>query len=363
MIVKNQKKWNIGWGTVSLCNMNCEFCYSRFKRKEDTDLSYSDWEKFVYENHQQINSINYGTGENSLSDEWFKLIYYVRKYFPEIRQSVTTNGYISQAIKNDIKKSQIVIDSIDEFDVSLDYADLEKHNNFRGQKNAGEWVIKTLEFCHEYKKETTIVCLGSEVNMYMSNLDGLFSIAKEYGCKIRINIYRPTEGVDEFSKKFIWNPVHLIDTIYEISKKYKVLAISDALLSNLLTDKNEEDPSGLSSIRILPDGNITPSTYLIRDSFIIGNIKQDYVLEKLDESDLLSRTIHEKIPEECKGNKKKKKCKGGVLDRRYLWQGTLSKKDPYCIFETSKLEKISLSNEKFESVHYGYLPTLFFEPY
>ena len=32
------KKWNIGWGTVSACNMKCEFCYSKTRRIPDKDL-------------------------------------------------------------------------------------------------------------------------------------------------------------------------------------------------------------------------------------------------------------------------------------------------------------------------------------
>lgn len=357
-----RRKWNVGWGTVSLCNMNCQFCYSKFKRKEETDLTYDDWKKFVHENYQYIKSINYGTGENSLCEEWFDLLYYVRQNYPEIKQSVTTNGYISQAMENNNRKREVVIDSLDEFDISLDYADLEKHNKFRNQNNAGKWVLNTLKFCREFNKETTIVCLGSKVNMYMENIDGLFKIAKEYGCKIRVNIYRPTEGVNEFSKQFIWEPRELVDILYQISDKYKVLAISDAFLANVLTEKNEKDPSGIDSIRILPDGSITPSTYLISDDFIIGNIKQREVLKDLDKNAVLLKRIKEVIPNECKGCSYEYQCKGGVIDRRYLWYGSLEYKDPYCVFEPESMRKIALSEDKFESVHYGYLPTLFFAP-
>ena len=361
--MKNKvKKWNVGWGTVSLCNMNCKFCYSRAKRNENQDLSYADWIKFVDENHEYINSINYGTGENSLSNEWFMLIDYVRTHYHTIRQAVTTNGYISKAMTDTQWKKKIVSRAIDEFDISLDYSDLEKHSEFRGQKNAGKWAIDTLKYCQEHNKEATIVCLGSKKNMYMENLDGIFNIASQYGAKIRINIYRPTDGVNEFSKQFIWEPHELVDILYRISEKYKVLAISDALFSNILTDKCEEDHSGIDSIRILPDGSITPSTYLISESYIIGNIKEPNVLDNLSGREILLDTIQEVIPEECETCVYKSKCKGGVIDRRYLWHGSLERKDPYCVFDVTKMKKICLSDEKFESVHYGYLPTMFFMP-
>lgn len=357
-----KQKWNIGWGTVSLCNMKCKFCYSRSKRDEKQDLIYDDWIKFIDENHDLINSINYGTGENSISNEWFMLIDYVRTNYSTIRQAVTTNGYISKAMKDNPWKMEVVNRAIDEFDISLDYANLEKHSEFRGQRDAGVWAIDTLDYCQKQNKEATIVCLGSKCNMFMENVEGIFDIAAQYKTKVRINIYRPTEGVNEFSKQFIWEPKELVDILYRISEKYSVLAISDALFSNILTNKSEEDPSGIDSIRILPDGSITPSTYLISENFVIGNIRKKNVLSNLAESKVLAETVQEVIPEECKNCMYKGKCKGGVLDRRYLWYGNLYNKDPYCIFDVESMKKIHVSNEHFVSVHYGYLPTMFFSP-
>lgn len=359
---KNTRMWNVGWGTVSLCNMHCKFCYSQSRRDENQDLSYKDWIRFVDENHESINSINYGTGENSLSNDWFMLVDYIRTHYRTIRQAVTTNGYISKAMKDEQWKKEIIDRSIDEFDISLDYADLDKHSEFRGQKNAGKWAIDTLKYCQKNNKEATIVCLGSKQTMYMENIDGIFNIASQYGAKIRINIYRPTDGINQFSEQFIWEPEKLVDILYRISKKYKILAISDALFSNILTDRSETDPSGIDSIRILPDGSITPSTYLISENYIIGNIKETNILEKLSERETLLDTIQEVIPEECDTCGYKDKCKGGVIDRRYLWNGSLERKDPYCVFDVNKMKKIHISDEHFESVHYGYLPTMFFAP-
>lgn len=57
-------------------------------------------------------------------------------------------------------------------------------------------------------------------------------------------------------------------------------------------------------------------------------------------------------------------CKGGVYDRRYIWNKTLIKKDPYCIYNPGgeDFNKIEITDIKFNSVHHGYLPTMFFKP-
>lgn len=83
-------KWSIGWGTISQCNMNCGFCYSKRVRETSEDLKYNDWVKFIDENHQHIDSINYGTGENTLSLDWFKLVDYINVKY-NIKQALTTN--------------------------------------------------------------------------------------------------------------------------------------------------------------------------------------------------------------------------------------------------------------------------------
>ena len=358
------KKWNIGWGVISSCNMNGQFFYSKFRRTENNDLSFNDWINFIDNNYMYIGTINYGTGENSLRDEWFELVKHVKDNYPEIKQALTSNGYVYEAIKNDDYKRNIILSSIDEIDVSLDFFEEKKHNEFRGQEKAYQWAINTLRFCSENNIRSTIVFLGSAVNAYEENIDGIFKIAKQYGALLRMNIYRPTEGINPLSEQFIIEPQKIVNILRYISKKYSVLSISDALYSNLLTNCFEEDPSGIDSIRILPNGDITPSTYLINEEFVVGNIQDQHILQHISEDRVFDDIISEAIPKECNHCRYVVRCKGGVYDRRLLWNKTLEKKDPYCTYTPgeSEWEKIVVKNKNFESVHHGYLPTMFFEP-
>ena len=65
------EKFNIGWGLTNACNMNCKFCYSKDTRCSINNVTIDDWKKFIDENHVKIDSINYGTGENAISDDFF----------------------------------------------------------------------------------------------------------------------------------------------------------------------------------------------------------------------------------------------------------------------------------------------------
>lgn len=349
---------------MSSCNMNCAFCYSKTKRKQSADLILEDWIRFIDENEQLINSINFGTGENTLSRDWFALIKHIRENYPTIRMSLTTNGHLSEAVSKSSELFQIFTDAIDEVDVSLDFPDEQAHNRFRGQPRAYNWALNTLKLCQETGKRATIVFLGSAENVSKTQIDGLFGIASRYNTILRMNIYRPTDGINSFTSRFIIDYKVLVDTLTYISENYKIIALNDTLLSSILTNETVADPSGDLSIRILADGCITPSTYLIRNEHVIGNIAEPQILSSLGQRLAERPILGFHLPHECDGCVYSQTCGGGVFDRRMLWYGTLDRKDPYCpcIFTEIPNKKLEVAKEKFESVHDGYLPTIFFKP-
>ena len=352
------KKWNIGWGAVSECNMNCQFCYSKKGRELQSTVGLAEWKSFIQNNHHLTNSINYGTGENSLSVDWFELINFIRDNYPNIGQALTTNGYISHQVSKNDEFDVISKKCIDEIDVSLDFADSNKHNFFRGNNNAYAWAINTLKYCDENGISATIVFLGTNDVLDIQNIKGLFSIAKTYNAKLRMNIFRPSMGHNAKSTKFIASYSRLLDVLKWISDNQIVLSLSDPLFCAILTDgMTEIDHSGKDSIRILHDGYITPSTYLISDEFKRYSILNNITIEGLD----FDETI---IPEACSQCNYLDRCGGGVVDRRYLWYKDLNVPDPYCPFrEENYLPDFKIKIDDtipFHSIHYGYLPTFFF---
>lgn len=356
-----KRKINIGWGLTNTCNMDCEFCYSKNARKEGKSCNIEQWKQFLDENYERIDSINYGTGENSLIDDFFYFVKYVRQNYPSITQSLTTNGYIYEKVKSNEEFMNIYQSSIDEVDVSLDFCDAKRHNQFRGQSHAYDWAIQTLKMLKKDNKKATIVVVGFEETMQKDNIDGIFKIAKEYNALVRVNIYRPVCEKKSINERFILSYETLVDALDYIHKKYKIVTLSDVLFGNLFTEQeNITENTGIGSIRILPDGNICPSTYLIakeqRSKYFITDKN---VLEKLSFMEFEEAPI----PKECEECQYKEKCRGGVFDRRILWYHTLEKADPYCPVLLGK----EIPNKKYHvtkngrtSVHEDYLPTMFF---
>ena len=356
------KKYNVGWGITNACNMNCRFCYSKETRHSTKDATLEDWIKFIDENHEHIDSINYGTGENSISDDFFEFLLYVRTNYPEITQSLTSNGYISERVRKDPRLYDIYKKCIDEIDVSLDFAVPEKHNHFRGQPKAYEWATNTLEMLQKDGKKATIVFVGFEESMTHENIDGLFAIAKKYDALLRLNIYRPVSESYELNKEFVLSYKTLIDAIEYIYRKYKIVSLSDVLLGSIYTRGQDiKENTGVDSIRILADGSICPSTYLISEDY-----RSEYSIR---DKNVLSRIKFEEfaeapIPKACEGCAIKDKCRGGVYDRRILWHKTLEERDPYCPYENDddiNKEQFKVLKKERVSVHDGYLPTMFFQ--
>lgn len=196
------KIWDIGWGYISQCNMRCEFCYSKEVRKSLQKLNLDICKQFINKNFENISSINFGTGENSLSDDWFQLVKYIGESYPNIEIALTTNGNIYNACQNK-DKLKIFKNFISEIDISLDFIDKDRHNKFRGNSQAYDMAINALSLCKEYGKQTTIVFLGTNEVVKPKNLEGIFNLASKYNAFLRSNIYRPTTSLNNGQKNFI----------------------------------------------------------------------------------------------------------------------------------------------------------------
>ena len=355
------KKFTIGLGMTSLCNMNCSFCYSIQRRTECFHISLTDWIDFFDNNAKFISNINYGTGENTLFEEWYLLIDYINRIDYTIGQALTTNGTLSDVIIQDSKKKEIIDKCISDIDVSLDFGIAEMHNYFRGHSRAYEMAINTLKYCKETGKNTTIVLMGIDQTLEIKNLERVFDIAYKYDALVRINLYRNVNSnTDLLPPEF----KIIIQALDWIDKHHEICSLSDPLFASCFTvDKISDDMSGKNSLRILPDGSIYPSTYLIDKKFSLGMIKDGIDLNNIIKNKVIDNII-DIIPEDCDGCEIVNRCKGGAIDRRILVYGTIKKKDPYCPVlhgELPLLRQYKLSAPPFNSIHDGYLPTLFFK--
>jgi radical SAM protein with 4Fe4S-binding SPASM domain len=357
--------WKIGWGFTAACNMACPFCYSRFARQQSSEVPLSIAEHFVEQNAVDIECINYGTGESTLSPAWFQLISFISEHFPHIRQALTTNGTLAGG-KNLSGQDQNWAGSIDEIDVSIDFADAERHNQMRGHPQAFSWALRTLELCEENGITPTIVMVGFAETLTPQNLYALLNLANTHHAFLRLNILRPTRMVSMAAPS--------IETVFLgitwLLQNAKVVSLSDPLFGALLDPAHQKpEATGISSLRILPDGSITPSTYLITEDWKGNTIyNPELRLSMLADSPTFNRIQQAGVPVECEKCAHAEVCRGGAVDRRILHFETLSRGDPYCPYlqHFDILEKQPLQyyagHQTAPTIHDGYLPTLIFAP-
>ena len=359
------EKWKIGWGVSNRCNMHCRFCYSSNARKEpDYENNIREGLRFILQNKDRIDSINFGTGEPTLEPELFSLCDAIRREAPGISIGITTNGTLSEAV-NDPYKLEVFIRCIDDVDISLDYGDPARQDKSRNYKGAFRMAVRSLELCQKHGKNASIVNAMHRYNGTVQNLDALMRLARIFGSSLRINIYRPTVGFD-----FALDSRQLKELLLHLVKHYKIESLADPLFASLFrVPCPAGDPVAKSSFRILPNGYISPSTYLLDKEWQTCRIDEIDEIDALHQYEGFTRILDAPLPDDCGSCALRDTCLGGVIDRRWLWYKDLKERDPYCPLRsgddtdwTALTGEPVLSKEKKSFVHDGYLPTLIFHP-
>lgn len=363
--LNGHRKWHVGWGYTARCNMACPFCYSRSARSatREPDASPDQARLFLRRNASEIDSINWGTGENTLCDSWWDLVHEIHETYPGIRQSLTTNGSLVLRLGHQQERATRLANCLNDLDVSIDFADGAQHNALRGHDGAFQMAVECLGFAARHGIPRSIVMLGIRETLQPDALDALFALAARFDANLRINVYRPVPGLA------LTPPAYetVRDALVHIVSHYRVVALSDPLFA-VLFNRCAPDPSGVSSCRILPDGGITPSTYLVTAEWIAGHVTDITDMQKLSDTVPFRALRNGTLPDRCVGCRFVATCCGGAKDRRILQQGSLSRPDPYCPFENGDeafLDRTPVptyADPGVSLVHVGYLPTLVFKP-
>jgi radical SAM protein with 4Fe4S-binding SPASM domain len=355
-------RWKIGWGVTHRCNMHCPFCYSAKTRQRAPEMDFASLKAFVDANHASIASINYGTGENTLSETWFELVKYVRRAYPQVKQALTTNGTLAPALEKR-PDAGLVLAALDEVDISLDFNDAARHSAFRGHPQAFDWAMDTIARCQAVSIKTTLVILGIDDTLQVDRLARIFDLAGRSGCFVRINIFRP--NLDQQIVPLSYPA--LKSALAYLVREQVVVALSDPLVAALVLGREAADPSGKSSLRILPDGSITPSTYLVTEEWKRGHIRTARLQDIAFARGLSQALRTAEIPAACLSCSRQELCKGGTIDRRIIWYGTLAERDPYCPYRHAEPVAAwaawgTIRTAPGPEIHDGYLPTLIFAP-
>jgi len=356
---------SIGLGTTANCNLNCGHCYSRPLRGES--LTYGEMMKILQ--GKKIKSINFGTGENILNPDFTKMI--DKCHEMGIKMSLTSNGYSIIVLPDEQLKK------FNDLDISLDFSNEEKQNDFRKGKSwnfADEAIKKCQRLGIEFSITTALM------NINYKEIPKLLERAKKENCNLRTNIFKPVPKANTWEYKLsyeqFWEAMEIFFT------HGKLISCSEPIVNAILgiTPIVPESPCGKESIRIHPDGEVMPCVYWMnsenpvtipggkvipaeywtKSKVHITDLNESFEPAFKNESFQKIRTVPKYCLENCD---KVSVCGGGCASRRYL-HGQLGEPDEYCpIYHKREIPKIEVTKSESmkDLVHSSYLCTLIFE--
>lgn len=357
--MENSMLKKIGWG-FGLCNMNCEHCYNSSGTEELTPrYTLGQLIDVADKICPHIKDINFGTGELICNPNVVELIYYITDKYPHIDIAVTSNGYtIVRMNLIDIKRR------LSDVDISIDFPDKERHNNFRRHPQAWEWAIRALEILTEVRMQRTItICVTSRVSD--KDLVQMLRLANRYGACLRLSFYRYT---GRGSKTLQLSAERAWQIIGFLSDK-AVFSCLDPVFAGPLGVKSEPCPGGRFSARIHQDMSVTAYPFLKGSEWSAGNILDSTIdLEDVYNSESFKRLRNRSVPY-CSNCAFSLSCAGGCITRAVLHNTGINDTDDYCPVRykqmalVEKARKNIVMHKQGNLVHEGYLCTTIMRPH
>lgn len=336
-----KKSWNVGWGFTRVCNLHCKHCYNASGKSDGTEISLSEAKEIVnILVSNNVQTINYGTGECGLVPEFWELAEYA--WSKGLVQGITTNG--SSVNKKTIP---LVKKCFNDVDVSIDFPNERDHNIFRGHPNAWKWAMEALSLLIEQSISFSIVtCLHSQ-NSSNEILNQFLDLSKTYNCDWRINWFRPT-GRGKENEDLKLNPITAHDVFRHLIKNADIVALPDPYFAALLQlNTRRHCPCGKESFRITPTGKVVPCVYFTQEMdniSIVGNQLQ-HIIQSKPFVDMARR----KVPF-CTNCEHYAICGGGCASRAFLEYGELQAPDAFCY------KKAGLKENPLKGLPYSYRP-------
>lgn len=355
------KKLVAGWSFTNMCNLRCRHCYNASDCQKPDELTLEESFRVVDKLKEAgTAAVNFGGGECILRKDFIPLVSYLKKN--GIKVSYTSNGTVLDKLKDNLEL-------FDDIGVSIDFADAAKHNWFRNGKNQAVDVFHKAITCLEYLVEkgvdAEIVTCLTKLNCSKEELHKLYTLAKSLGVDYwRLNRFRANgRGIvnekqlrlsqDKLKRAYLFLNSLRGNDLYEVSSPEPLFRTAFGGRCNFVGD-----PSGKTSFRIQPNGEVSPSVFLKESG---GNIKTSSI-EDIMNSPIFKAIRSRQKAGKCNDCKAYDTCQGGDLGASYLAYGHFNGPDPLCWMDplSSKPLIIVRPSEKW-NVHELYLCTLYLD--
>lgn len=352
--IKIQK---LGWG-FGLCNQGCKHCYNASSLKKSIPrYTFAELKAVADKVCPHVRDINFGTGEFGCNPNTLVLAEYIADEYPHVAQCVTSNGYTVVSLS-----PQKVKRMFHDVDISCDFPEEARHNEFRGHPRAWAWVQEALTILKDLRVPRAIVTCVTALTQD-EDIVGLLELARQFGATWRINWFRGVGRGLVHADELRLTPERAWEVIRFLSDKATFQCL-DSVFAGPLGLPCMPCPAGHQSARIHQDMSVTAYPFLKGPEWTAGNILDEGVdLQAIYDSPAFQRLRERDVPE-CHGCEFWATCRGGCVTRAALHNSGIEKRDDYCpVVAGIKFDNIKLDFQKAgDLVHDGYLCTTIVRP-
>lgn len=327
-------RYAVGIGLTNECDLSCAHCYRdtvSFNR-----LNLQEVQKIC--NSVNTGSINLGVGENGLHPQYHEILAWLHSQ--SIRTAVTSNGYSIEVLSDE------ELGRLHSVEFSIDFPTEAEQDGWRA---VGNWqkCWEGVARCQRLGVPAAIMAV-----MMTSNYNRLGELAEVTATRdtdLRFNIYQPVTG-DKFSLSYeqFW------EGMLDVLRRTEVITVSEPLVNALLgfPRPTQGSPCGRTSLRVLPNGNVSPCTYWPATDRKLRDLYQQG--EQILNAPSFERV--RKVPKACQSCALVEQCGGGCASRRLL-RGQPGLPDEFCpIVRNDQALLNALAQLKYKAAEFKDLP-------
>jgi radical SAM protein with 4Fe4S-binding SPASM domain len=300
-----ERRFALGLGLTSACNLSCAFCYRDTLRDDRLTLEQVQAALAAL----PVRSVNLGTGESGTHPDFPRVLEWLSGQ--PVKLSITSNGY-SIAILDDAQ-----VRRFHDVEFSLDHPTREEHD---AQRGAGNWdlLLAQTERCAGLGVPVTFISVMMRSNF--RRLSEVAQVAKRFGAPLRVNVYQPVQsGAFALGYEEYWEGFERLFAACD------AIAIGEPLVRAMAGLPPRVGGCGRLTVRVTPRATVVPCVYWPGPGVPLATLIE--LGPALVESGAFqeSRTL----PEACARCEVRESCGGGCAGRRKLI-GAIAQPDPYC---------------------------------
>jgi len=354
----------IVWNFTNACNLRCKHCYQRAGLPLSTELTLQEKLNVIKQLDQTgVAAVAFSGGEPT-----------IHPHFPAVLKAAADAGmYTALATNGLIFAERSFAEKLKKLglryvEVSVDSADPEKHDQFRGVKGAWEKAVRGLRNAVELGFSTAMATTVTRLNI--DEVDDILGLAEEIGVQRVVFFNFIPVGRGEDMKNLDLMPEEreeLLKKIYLENQKRRLEIYSTApqfaRVSCILSNGREIAPThfyvkgdpiisslaeyigGCGAGRIYaalqPNGDVTPCVFI--PSIVVGNIAETPFKKIWSETEVfMTLRDRERLKGICGACPYKYVC-GGCRARALAYTGDILGPDPGCILNIANLHANAVS--------------------